>query len=80
MSHMQVIKRHQITSAQFGRVSLYAVPIAVLANLLCTRHMCPFLVPMAYWFFFLLAPWIPLVLLSVLKGFRYLYSIDMALR
>ena len=76
-SCMQVIKRHQITGAQFRRVSPCTLPIVVLANLLCTHRV----LSLFLWHigFFLLAPWIQLMLISILKGFRYLYGVDMAL-
>ena len=75
-SHTQVIERHQNTGAQFGRVSLCALPVVALANLLCAHRV----LSLFLWHigFSLLAPWIQLMLLSVLKGFRYLYGVDMA--
>ena len=76
-SHMQVIERCQNTDAQFGRVLPCALPIVALANLIHARSV----LSLFLWHigFSLLAPWIQLMLLSVLKGFRYLYGIDMAL-
>ena len=75
-SRMQVIERHQNTDAQFGRVSLCALPVVALANLRAHHVLSLFLWHIG---FFLFAPWIQLMLLSVLKGFRYLYGVDMAL-
>ena len=76
-SHTQVIERCQNTDAQFGRVLPYVLPVVTLANLLRTRHV----LSLFLWCigFFLSAPWIQLMLLSILKGFRYLYGVDMAL-
>jgi hypothetical protein len=48
------------------------------ANKFTVHAPCHFLVPMVYWKFSL-APWILLVLLSVLNSSRYLYSVDMVL-
>ena len=75
-SRTQVIERRQNTDAQFGRVLLSTLPVVALANLLCThRVLSLFLWRIG---FSLLALWIQLMLLSVLRGFRYLYGIDMA--
>ena len=75
-SRMQVIKRCQNTDAQFGRVLPCALSVVALANLLCARRvLSSFLWHIGI---SLLASWIQLMLLSVLKGFRYLYGVDMA--
>ena len=75
-SRTQVIERRQNTDAQFGRVSPCALPVVTLANLLRARRV----LSLFLWRigFSLFAPWIQLMLLSVLKFFRYLYGVDMA--